>query len=239
MRATGVVRRIDELGRIVVPKEIRRVLRIREGDSMEIYTDKEGGIVLKKYSAVGEMMPFARQYAESLSSVAGHKIIITDREKVVAIAGGISGDIIGMHISAKIEKIMENRKLYNTANGKKRIDILEEKGFEEYDQIISPIICEGEIVGAVVILGENSGFTDTEGKLAGVAAMFLARQMDSNNWQNFTFIIVKMSKNSAKWLVCGLNSLTKIVKEFINIGNGKRNIRKPGSFAIYAKNIKI
>lgn len=201
MRATGVVRRIDELGRIVVPKEIRRVLRIREGDSMEIYTDKEGSIVLKKYSAVGEMTPFVKQYAESLSSVAGHKIIITDRDKVVAIAGGLRNDLLGKHISKAIVKIMEDRRMYSTANGKKRVEILEEIGFLEYDQIIYPIICEGENVGSVVILGENNRFTDTEGKLAGVAALFLARQMDSNNWQNFTFIIVKMSKNNAKWLV--------------------------------------
>ena len=88
MKATGIVRRIDDLGRIVIPKEIRRVLRIRESDPMEIYTDREGQIILKKYSPIGEMTTFAKQYAESLAQVSGHAALIADRDQFIAAAGG-------------------------------------------------------------------------------------------------------------------------------------------------------
>ena len=87
MKATGIVRRIDDLGRIVVPKEIRRTLRIREGDALEIFTDREGEIILKKYSPLGEMGNFADQYAESLAQTLGYLVCITDTDQVIAAAG--------------------------------------------------------------------------------------------------------------------------------------------------------
>ncbi|MBQ1193452.1 MAG: stage V sporulation protein T [Lachnospiraceae bacterium] len=180
MKATGIVRRIDDLGRVVVPKEIRRTLRIREGDPLEIFTDNEGSIILRKYSPIGEMTPFAKQYAEALSSVAGHMIIITDRDQAIATAGGVKGDVLGKHISKTLETIMDERQAFNTANGKLPINILEGTDFTEYQQVIYPIICEGDVIGSVVIMSKtNSKLTETESKLAGVAALFLARQMEN------------------------------------------------------------
>ena len=88
MKATGIVRRIDDLGRVVVPKEIRRTLRIREGDPLEIFTDREGEIILKKYSPIGEIGAFAKQYAESLAQTSGHMVCIADRDQFIAAAGG-------------------------------------------------------------------------------------------------------------------------------------------------------
>ena len=90
MKATGIVRRVDDLGRVVVPKEIRKTLKIREGDPVEIYTDSEGDIILRKYSPIGEMGDFARSYAQAMSQIAGHRVMVTDREKVVAVAGGVT-----------------------------------------------------------------------------------------------------------------------------------------------------
>ena len=87
MKATGIVRRIDDLGRVVIPKEIRRTLRIREGDPLEIFTDREGEIILKKYSPIGELGTFAKQYAESLAQTTGCLVCVTDTDQVIAAAG--------------------------------------------------------------------------------------------------------------------------------------------------------
>ena len=87
MKATGIVRRIDDLGRVVIPKEIRRTLRIREGDPLEIFTDREGGIILKKYSPINELTGFSREYAESLQDVIGHIILISDKDAFISVSG--------------------------------------------------------------------------------------------------------------------------------------------------------
>ena len=108
MRATGIVRRIDELGRVVIPKEIRRTLRIREGDPLEIFTDHDGEVVLKKYSPIGEIGGFARQYADSLAAVSGHIALITDRDQFIANAGG-GKNFLGKNISKGLEEKMDNR----------------------------------------------------------------------------------------------------------------------------------
>lgn len=109
MKATGIVRRIDDLGRVVVPKEIRRTLRIREGDPMEIFTNREGEIILKKYSPIGEIDSFAKQYAESLAQVSGYRIVITDRDQVIAVAGGTKKELIGRGISKKLENLLRSK----------------------------------------------------------------------------------------------------------------------------------
>ena len=116
MKATGIVRRIDDLGRVVVPKEIRRVLRIREGDPLEIYTDHEGEIILKKYSPIGELTEFAKQYAEVLAQTTGNIICITDRDQVVAVAGGSKKDILMKAISQQLEKLIDEIKQTITKN---------------------------------------------------------------------------------------------------------------------------
>src|SRR6185369_10293563 len=110
MKATGIVRRIDDLGRVVIPKEIRRTLRIREGDPLEIYVDREGEVILKKYSPVGELGDFAKEYADSLFDAIGHVILIADRDNVVAVAGAAKKEFLGKPLGPAVEKVMEERK---------------------------------------------------------------------------------------------------------------------------------
>ena len=109
MKATGIVRRIDDLGRVVIPKEIRRTLRIRESDPLEIFTDREGEIILKKYSPIGELGTFAKEYAEALASASGHSVCITDRDQVIAAAGGMRKETIGTPVTGQLEEIMNER----------------------------------------------------------------------------------------------------------------------------------
>ena len=113
MKATGVVRRIDDLGRIVIPKEIRRTLHIKEGDPLEIFTDKEGEIILKKYSPIGELSEFATGYAETLSKTTGHIACITDKDTVIAVSGGSKKEFLEQSLSPELEKVIENKEMRN------------------------------------------------------------------------------------------------------------------------------
>lgn len=110
MKATGIVRRIDDLGRVVIPKEIRRTLRIREGDPLEIFTDREGGVILKKYSPIGELTDFSKEYAESLQQAIGHIILISDKDAFISVSGGSKKEYVERKVSQELEKIMEERK---------------------------------------------------------------------------------------------------------------------------------
>ena len=180
MKATGIVRRIDDLGRVVVPKEMRKTLKIREGDPVEIFTDNQGQIILKKYSPIGEMGDFARDYAEAMSQIAGHTVIVTDREKVIAAAGSMKKQYQDKTISRELEEIMENRTAVNSAKTRKIISVAEGETPSEVQQIIYPILCESDVVGSVVMFGKEKGreLSETENKIAGVAATFLGRQME-------------------------------------------------------------
>ena len=109
MKATGIVRRIDDLGRVVIPKEIRKTLRIKEGTPMEIYTDREGQIILKKYSPIGELNTFAREYVEALVQTTGLAACITDRDLVVAAAGSGSRELEGKEISRELDMVTEDQ----------------------------------------------------------------------------------------------------------------------------------
>ena len=115
MKATGVVRRIDDLGRIVIPKEIRKTLRIKEGDPLEIFTDKEGEVILKKYSPIGELSEFATTYAETLAKTTGHIACITDKDSVIAVSGGSKKEFLEQPLSKQIEEIMENKEIYESS----------------------------------------------------------------------------------------------------------------------------
>lgn len=181
MKATGIVRRIDDLGRVVIPKEIRKTLRIRESDPLEIFTDREGEIILKKYSPIGELSSFAKEYAESLAQTTGHSICITDRDQIIAAAGGIKRDYVGKPISGSLESLIGEREnvLYNMADHE-YVDIFEVSE-EKRPQVISPIICEGDAIGAVVMMGKNDKVTmgETEKVVAKCAANFMGKQMES------------------------------------------------------------
>ena len=182
MKATGIVRRIDDLGRVVVPKEIRRTLRIREGDPLEIFTDKDGEIILKKYSPIGELGSFAKQYAEALAQTTGHIICIADKDQVIAVSGGAKKDYLEKQISKELETaISERETIVASAEEKKFIDILFDSNERDYtSEVITPIISEGDAIGAVVFLNKDgkTRMGELESKLAHSAAGFLGKQME-------------------------------------------------------------
>lgn len=182
MKATGIVRRIDDLGRVVIPKEIRRTLRIREGDPLEIFTDREGEIILKKYSPIGELSLFAKQYAESLAQTTGYVVCITDRDQVIAAAGAAKKELLDKTVSRQLEHLMNEREVLVSGRDGKHMIALTSNQTEEFPSgVIHPIICEGDIIGSIAILSKDVKvkMTETEQKLAGVAAGFLGRQMEN------------------------------------------------------------
>ena len=177
MKATGIVRRIDDLGRVVVPKEIRRTMRIREGDPLEIYTDREGEIILKKYSPIGEMGIFAKQYADTLGQATGHIVCISDRDQVIAAAGTAKKDIIGKALSRELEEAMTEREsIVASSSDRNYLPLVEEEGENDYRyQVMEPIISEGDVIGCVMLLTKDDKVKmgEAEVKLAKVAASFL------------------------------------------------------------------
>lgn len=179
MKATGIVRRIDDLGRIVIPKEIRRTLRIRETDPVEIFTDREGQVILRKYSPMGELAEFARQYAESLYQVSGHPALIADREHFIACAGGYR-HFMGKNLSrALMEKCKSREAVFATRDDRYFISVCEESGSYLYEAI-APIVCEGDLIGTVLLLEDNprNKMGEVEQKLVLSAASFLGKQME-------------------------------------------------------------
>lgn len=180
MKATGIVRRIDDLGRIVIPKEIRRTLHIRESDPLEIYTDREGQIILKKYSPIGEMTTFAKQYAESLAQVSGHAALIADRDQFIAAAGGYK-QLCGKPVSRQLDERVNNRETTLASRGDRNfVSVCEEGGDEYQHEAIAPILCAGDIIGSVVLLQNDNKqrMGEVEQKLLLSAAGFLGRQME-------------------------------------------------------------
>ncbi|MCR5653507.1 MAG: AbrB/MazE/SpoVT family DNA-binding domain-containing protein [Ruminococcus sp.] len=179
MKATGIVRRIDDLGRVVIPKEIRRTLRIREGDPLEIYTATDGEVIFKKYSPVGEMSVFAGQYADVLSRISNLPTIICDRDHVIAAAGVSKREFLERRITSVLENYMENRRSYK-AGMDDISEVFPIEGIERSAAVIYPIIAAGDVTGAVVMLKNESGKhpSDTEIKLAQSAAAFLGKQME-------------------------------------------------------------
>lgn len=183
MKATGIVRRIDDLGRVVIPKEIRRTLRIREGDPLEIFTDREGEVILKKYSPIGELNEFATEYCESLYETINHTVVITDRDTIIAIAGGSKKEYLDKRVSQSLEKIMEDREVYISNDTNKSIRLFyEDENLDEYtSQIVVPIVMQGDPIGAIIFISKDSDVTmgELEVKLGETAAGFLSKQMES------------------------------------------------------------
>ena len=177
MKATGIVRRIDDLGRVVIPKEIRRTMRIREGDPLEIYTNTGGEVIFKKYSPMGEMSSFAAQYAEALGEQTKLTVIICDRDHCVAAAGISKKEVIERRITPALEEIMEQRRIaqFNDGNGHAVLE-----GVDRSICVAVPIIVSGDVSGAVVLVcNENTAIAnESDVKLATVAACFLGKQME-------------------------------------------------------------
>lgn len=181
MKATGIVRRIDDLGRVVIPKEIRRTLRLREGTPLEIFTDRQGEIILKKYSPMVELGIFAKQYAEAMAQTLGHTVLISDRDQIIAAAGLLKKEMIGQSVSKQLEDMIMYREYTKTgAKDQARIPITKEDKSGYTAQIIYPIICEGDAVGAVILFSreEDPDVGETEQKAMACAAAFLGKQME-------------------------------------------------------------
>lgn len=180
MRATGIVRRIDNLGRIVIPIEIRRTLRIREGDPMEISTNRIGEVILKKYSPIGELETSAKEYTQALSQVIDHGILITDRDFIIASSGGVKKELIGNKISRQMENtILKRERIIAVKGDKKFIKIADDELSEYNSQIVWPIHSDGNVIGAVVFLGKDARIRmgKMEQALAQCAASFLGQHV--------------------------------------------------------------
>ncbi|WP_135555189.1 stage V sporulation protein T [Paenibacillus cymbidii] len=179
MKATGIVRRIDDLGRVVIPKEIRRTLRIREGDPLEIFVDRDGEVILKKYSPIGELGDFAKEYAESLFESTSHITMISDRDNMIAVAGGSKKDYLDKPVGALVETCMENRKSMLESNSG-QYEICKDTPETYSSFAIAPIVAGGDPIGAVLLISkdESAKMGQMEVKMAETAAGFLAKQME-------------------------------------------------------------
>ena len=179
MKATGIVRRVDDLGRIVIPKEIRRTLRIREGDPLEIYTEKDGGVIFRKYSPMGDLQEFASQMCEAIGGATGRIAAIADRDSIIALSGAPKKELLEKPCSAALARSLDQRKVYCYAQAESLMPVTEENG-KYHISVAAPILCQGDILGGVLLLAEQPTVpTEAERKLAQTAAAFLGKQMES------------------------------------------------------------
>jgi AbrB family transcriptional regulator (stage V sporulation protein T) len=178
MKATGIVRRIDDLGRVIIPKEIRRAMRIREGDPLETFFEN-GGVLFKKYQPFGELLDFAQDYTDSLNKTSGHICIITDRDNIIAMSGLSKRDYLQKNINNKLERILDDRILYSSNT--EAFNILDEQPDTFNRIVIAPIVVEGDVIGSVILATKNINinFGVTESKLVQSAAEFLGKQMEN------------------------------------------------------------
>ncbi|MBQ9249121.1 MAG: AbrB/MazE/SpoVT family DNA-binding domain-containing protein [Oscillospiraceae bacterium] len=180
MKATGIVRRIDDLGRVVIPKEIRRTMRIREGDPLEIFTEKDGELIFKKYSPIGELSEFAAAICDSLRKATDGIAAICDRDAVIAISGGARRELMEKPVSPQLGEIMEGRGTYRHTSGGSSLPV--SPADDKYClSVAAPILSEGDVMGCVLFItprGSAPG-SEVEQKLAQTIALFLGRQMES------------------------------------------------------------
>ena len=176
MKATGIVRRIDDLGRVVIPKEIRRTMRIREGDPLEIYTDREGGVIFKKYSPVGEMPEEAQGWCDTLQKSCGIAAAVFDRDEVIACAGVPKAKTLEQKITPALDALLEKRAFYTVKPGEEAIPL----GPEGYCvAALMPIISEGDVIGGVASLSAGPREVgEPESSLIRTAGIFLGRRME-------------------------------------------------------------
>lgn len=176
MKATGIVRRIDDLGRVVIPKEIRRTMRIREGDPLEIYTDNNGEVIFKKYSPLGELGAFSLQYAEALYRTSGRPVVVCDRDHVIAVAGLPKKELIERRVSTALEDVVEQRKAFTSESS----TLQPVEGVDRYAVCGAPIITSGDVCGSIMFIGEEGApkVGEVEDKLIATAAAFLGKQME-------------------------------------------------------------
>lgn len=179
MKATGIIRKIDDLGRVVIPKEIRKTLRIREGDPMEIYVDKTGEIILKRFAPLGDIQDEVVCLADSLAKNTGFSVYITDTQTVIAVNSKSKKGNLNRQITEDLLNILEQRVLYIN-KGDSEIKITEKDIYNSYlSQAISPIIADGDIIGSIIFFSESTrkNPTDAEIKMLQIATDFLSNQM--------------------------------------------------------------
>ena len=180
MKATGIVRRIDDLGRVVIPKEIRRTMRIREGDPLEIFTDKDGELIFKKYSPIGELSDFAAELCDSLRKATDAIPAICDRDALIAVSGPARRELLDKPVSHQLSEIMEGRSLYRHSSGGSSLPV---SGAEDKYclSVAAPVIAEGDVLGCVLFLSPRGSAPagELEQKLAQTIALFLGKQMES------------------------------------------------------------
>ena len=180
MKATGIVRRIDDLGRVVIPKEIRRTLRIRDGDPLEIYTEKDGGVIFKKYSPMGELSDFAVQICDALHKTTGSPAAVCDRDAVIAVSGVNRRELLEKRVSGDLERLMETRGLYSAESGLCTVPVTE--GDDRWClAVAAPILSQGDVLGCVTFLQPKGGKSagEAEEKLASAVSNFLGKQLES------------------------------------------------------------
>lgn len=177
MKATGIVRRIDDLGRVVIPKEIRRTLRIREGDPLEIFTAREGEVILKKYSPISELGQFAEEYADTLYEILGTPALISDRDEMIAVSGVSKKEYLNRQLAPDIEELIANRKIV-VEKLEKSVEWIPGQVEQVKSYCIAPIIAEGDLIGAVYLFSKVHFLGEVEEKAIETAAHFLAKQME-------------------------------------------------------------
>ncbi len=180
MKATGIVRRVDSLGRVVIPKEIRHTLRIKEGSPLEIYTEKDGGVTFRKYSPLGDLQDFAGQICESIRKNTGHIAAVSDRDSIIALSGASRRELQDKPNSPELEALMEARKEYRFTPGDAPLRVTDLS--ERYHLgVAAPILSQGDLMGCVMMLLEENGapLSPSDQTLAQTVAEFLGRQMES------------------------------------------------------------
>lgn len=175
MKTTGVVRRIDDLGRIVIPKEMRRTLRIRDGESLEIFVEDEM-ISLKKYSSMSDLNDIANDLVNVINQILSKEVMITDRDKVISISGNLKNKYIGKNISKFLEKKLSNREVIIEKN---LIDVeFIDSQKEKCSYTLTPILMNGDVIGTVIIFSLKESITDMEVKMANLVSKFLGKHIE-------------------------------------------------------------
>lgn len=169
----------DDLGRVVIPKEIRRTMRIREGDPLEIYTTRDGEVIFKKYSLIGGLEDFAAQFCDTLSRNTDFTAAVTDRDGIVAVAGAGKRELLGKNLSPQLEQIMEQRSIYQYRSGQERLPVSESAG-QYAAAVAAPILCGGDVLGLVLFISAEDRLPgEGEYKLAQAVAGFLGKHMET------------------------------------------------------------
>ena len=183
MKATGIVRRVDDLGRIVIPKEIRRTMRLKEGEPLEIYTGGDSSITLKKYSPIKELGTYADEYSEALCNVLGCPVIITDNDSVVSVSGASKKEYASMPISGEMERVLSTFKPMFTSQVSSSTPITltvnEKDSSDYYAQCICPIILNSDVIGGVVAFSKMPNRLYEQSAMSAVraTAMLASRQL--------------------------------------------------------------